>query len=344
MQWFCDCNGLVRSLISVQAEIAARKGIQVDLRRAFWTPPLTARPAFDCERAQIEELGLDPLVSLTDHEDIQAPMLLSTIPESRGIPISLEWTAPYLGSAFHLGIHNLPGMHAQQLFQELLACTAEPSRGRVCDLLQTLHSSSSVLIVLNHPLWRLSQTTQQVFLDDLQSFLGECGSYIHGFELNGLRPRKENMEVVALAARWKQIVISGGDRHGCEPNANINLTNAETFSEWVEEVRRDRCSSVLFLPQYEESRSLRLYRIFLDAIREYPLHAGGLCRWDERTFHPDSTGATRAVASLWKEPPRFLQLILAAAMVTEGSLFSKGIHSPAPRAAARFPDVAHGAR
>ncbi len=32
-------------------------------------------------------------------------------------------------------------------------------------------------------------------------------------------------------------VISGGDRHGCEPNGVINLTAARTFSEFAQEVR-----------------------------------------------------------------------------------------------------------
>jgi len=31
------------------------------------------------------------------------------------------------------------------------------------------------------------------------------------------------------------LLISGGDRHGVEPNANINLTNAVNFTEFVHE-------------------------------------------------------------------------------------------------------------
>ena len=267
-------------------------------------------------------------------------MLLGIIPETRAIPISLEWTVPYLRSVFHLGIHNLPGARAQQLSEELQACTAEPSRDRMCDLLQTLHSIPSVLVVLNHPLWKLKLTSPEVFQEDLCSFLGQCGNCIHAFEVNGLRPWEENMEVMKLATRWNQLVISGGDRHGCEPSANINLTNAASFAEWVEEIRQQRCSRVLFLPQYDESRPLRIYHTFLDAIREYPSHVEGLCRWDERTFYPDHTGEIQCVASLWREPPKFLQLILGAALLTEGSLILETVRRLAGKSSAKLAGIA----
>ena len=52
---------------------------------------------------------------------------------------------------------------------------------------------------------------------------------------------------MALAERWKLPVISGGDRHGCEPNGVINLTAARNFSEFAQEVRSDRNSVVVFL-------------------------------------------------------------------------------------------------
>ncbi len=44
------------------------------------------------------------------------------------------------------------------------------------------------------------------------------------------------------------LLISGGDRHGVEPNANINLTNATSFTEFVHEIRRQKKSNVLFMP------------------------------------------------------------------------------------------------
>jgi len=70
-------------------------GINPDYARSYWTPPLTPSLAFDLERRQIEEkLELQGLVSITDHDDIQAPMLLRTVAGSRHIPVSVEWTVP----------------------------------------------------------------------------------------------------------------------------------------------------------------------------------------------------------------------------------------------------------
>ena len=48
------------------------------------------------------------------------------------------------------------------------------------------------------------------------------------------------------------LLISGGDRHGVEPNANINLTNAASFTEFVHEIRREKKSNLLFMPQYAQ--------------------------------------------------------------------------------------------
>src|SRR5258708_3460253 len=84
-------------------------GINPDYARSYWTPPLTPSLAFDLERRQIEEkLQISGLVSITDPDDIQAPLLLRTVAASRHVPVSVEWTVPFGATAFHLGIHNLP--------------------------------------------------------------------------------------------------------------------------------------------------------------------------------------------------------------------------------------------
>jgi hypothetical protein len=79
----------------------------VDFWKGYWTPPLPPLSAFQLEREQIEnELGLNPLISLTDHDSIEAPMLLRVVPEARRVPVSLEWTLPFHDTILHLGIHN----------------------------------------------------------------------------------------------------------------------------------------------------------------------------------------------------------------------------------------------
>jgi hypothetical protein len=81
-------------------------------------------------------------------------------------------------------------------------------------------------------------------------------------------------------------VISGGDRHCLEPNANVNLTNARCFRDFVSEVRREGVSRVLFLPQYRESIASRYIEFIWQAVRNYP-DMPGRERWVDRIyFHP----------------------------------------------------------
>ena len=93
--------------------------VPVDFKKAYWTPPLTPMRAYETERNQIEELGLNSLVSLTDHDSIEAPALLRTVAETAQIPVALEWTVPFADTTFHLGIHNLPSISAQAIVADL---------------------------------------------------------------------------------------------------------------------------------------------------------------------------------------------------------------------------------
>src|ERR1700687_347675 len=54
----------------------AKTGRAMDFSRAYWRGPLCARSAHDVERLQIEGLGLRAIVSLTDHDNIEAGVLL----------------------------------------------------------------------------------------------------------------------------------------------------------------------------------------------------------------------------------------------------------------------------
>jgi hypothetical protein len=121
-----------------------------------------------------------------------------------------------------------------------------------------------------------------------------------------------------LAAKWNQVLISGGDRHACEPNANINLTRAEDFEEFISEIRNERRSTVLFMPQYEEAMGLRLYQNFLDIVREFPEFAEGRRKWDERTYHPSQTGEMVPLCKLWpNDTPKFFRKLFGAASLME---------------------------
>jgi hypothetical protein len=281
---------------------------------AYWTPPLTPKLAFDLESDQIaQKLGLMPLVSITDHDTIAAPMLLRTVASARHIPVSVEWSAPYGGDqAFHLGIHNLPSDAGTAWMKTFEEYTANPEEKKLTEILAALHGLPNVLIVFNHPMWDLYLIGAEKAKQRVQDFLTANGEFMHAFELNGLRHWQENRSVKQLARQWGKLLISGGDRHGREPNANVNLTSASSFTEFVHEIRYEDRSHVLFMPQYAQPWKHRILESTLDAIRDYPDFPQGSRYWDERVYHPDRNGVIRPAREIWAdgEAPKWVSFVI----------------------------------
>lgn len=275
-------------------------GHDIDYSRIYWTPPHAPREALALERRQLEErLGVNALVSLTDHDEIEACMQLHLLASIRPVPVSTEWTVPFGPSFIHLGIHNLPPQHARSLVAEMAEYTKQPTAARLRELLETLNSFRETLIVHNHPLWDEQGIGEAAHVEMVRTFLNVHGSQIHALELNGLRSWSENRSVSRLARETDHPVISGGDRHGCEPNANVNLTNAGSFAEFVEEIRFDGMSDVLFMPQYREATSLRYLETLWDVLRDYPEHPDRV-RWTDRVFLRQEDGTDAPASALWK--------------------------------------------
>lgn len=293
----------------------------VDFNRAYWTPPLTAERAFELEKNQIENvLGRASIVSLTDHDNIDAPLLLQATLGMESTPISLEWSVPFEGTIFHFGVHNLPPSQAQGIMADLAAHTKNPSAQQFKDLSGMLNQLPGALIVFNHPLWDLCGFGPQRHAHVLNQFLDQNMNFFHAFELNGMRNWKENRAVTRIAEQRELPIISGGDRHGCEPSAVLNLTSAATFAEFAEEIRVEQRSHVLFMPQYAEPMGIRRAQVLLDVIREYPDYPRGSRRWDDRVFHPDGTGdEIQPLSALWGTPPVFLERIFSTVRMWEDS-------------------------
>ena len=264
----------------------------VDFSRAYWTPPLTPASALRLERRQIANLSLRPLVSLTDHDNIDAGLALEDE------PISVEWTVPYERSMLHLGIHNLPPHSARSWMSLMAAHTAAPVESWLPVILDELGRIPGVLIVLNHPFWLEEGVEETDHKRALDRVLGECNHLFHAFELNGTRRWTENRAVVDLARQWSRPVISGGDRHACEPAACLNLTNATSFAEFAGEVRSGH-SVVLFMPHYRESMPARMLEAIWDILRPYPEYPGRE-RWTDRIFYRIEDGVATPLSALWK--------------------------------------------
>jgi hypothetical protein len=255
------------------------------------------------------------------------------VPSSRHIPVSVEWSAPFGQTIFHLGIHNIPSKDGMEWMKRMEAYSAAPGDQKLLAMLRELHESPQVLIVFNHPLWDLHRVGP-MHLTEVRRFIKEAGRTIHAIELNGLRHIRENRDAAQLAKETGHLVISGGDRHGLEPNANINLTSAASFTEFVEEVRVDRVSHVHFMNQYQDRWEQRILRSTLNAITDFPDFMPGWQRWDERAFHPDRNGEMRSFAELWPDgkAPRLLR----GAVQTVRLISKPGISAPLSLA---FPGV-----
>jgi hypothetical protein len=312
---YLQTHGSLKKWIDGQKAYCHRtSGISLDFERAYWTPPLCERMAMEVEEQQIAGLGLQPFVSLSDHNSIYASTLLRQSPEFARVPISTEWTVPFGRAIFHIGVHNLPAASAESCMAAMHQATAAADEQQIFRLFAEFCSIPDVLLVFNHPLWNFEKIPAPVFQYELDRFLSSANQYMHALEINGMRRHEENRAVLRLADAWDQVLISGGDRHGREPNASLNLSNATDFSEFVDEIRIGRRSTVLIMPQYGQPFAWRMYQNFTHIIADYPHHPEGRRRWDERTYHPDRAGNVVPMARLWKvDPPGFLKTIFSLA-------------------------------
>jgi len=293
---------------------------RVDFARAWWTPPLTPASALRLEREQIAALGLRPMVSLTDHDDIEGGLAVGVTADPADTPVSVEWTVPYERSIFHLGVHNIPRNAARAWMTAMVEYTKDPREAMLPAILEEFARVPGALIVLNHPFWLEEGVTEDGHKPALERILRECIGWFDAFELNGTRLWKENADTIELARTYERPVISGGDRHACEPSACINLTNAGSFAEFVAEIHTGR-SSILFMPQYREPMPQRILEASRDILRTYPEYPGRE-RWADRIFYRGEDGAAKTVAQIWQgREPRWLTSAAAAIQFLGGSRF-----------------------
>jgi hypothetical protein len=306
-------------------------GAPLDLARGWWTPPLGPHDAWRIEKSQIEDLDRNALVSLTDHDNIDAPASLQVLDECSGTPISVEWTVPFGRTFFHLGVHNLPAASARELWTGMDSYRLEPKPDRLDEILTALAAIDQVLIVFNHPLWDERGIGQAEHREIVMEFLRRFGPSLHALELNGLRPWKENSAIIALARAYQKPVISGGDRHTTEPNALLNLTNAGDFEEFVQEVR-EGWSSVLVLRQYREPYALRIVHNMIDVLRSYERHPHGWLLWSDRVFYLCHDGQTRSLTQLFgRRPPAAVGLFVGAMQLAAAPRMRRLLRGAFPR-------------
>lgn len=295
------------ALESGEARYKQLHGSALELSRAWWTPPLSPHQAWTVEVGQIEKLELNPLISLSDHDNLDAPMNLQFLERTKSVPVSVEWTVPYGGTFFHIGVHNIPGTSARRTMTALEAFTSGAKGPSLHDLFTALAADRQVLIIFNHPNWDEKGIGADAHRATVRRFAGQYGQYLHAFELNGLRPWSENRTVLDLARAFGKPVISGGDRHASEPNTLLNLTKASVFSEFVEEVR-EGISDVLITNQYLEPLPIRILQSLEEILSRRDDHAYGWKTWSDRAFYICDDGITRSLNDVWGQEPLAVRL------------------------------------
>jgi hypothetical protein len=216
---------------------------------------------------------------------------------------------------------------AARCCEEEYGARVESMDVRLLAMVRELDATPGVLVVFNHPVWDLHEVGEAAHRREVVRFIAAAGGAIHALELNGLRHAKENRQVMRLARDTGHLMISGGDRHGLEPNANVNLTNARSFREFVDEVRIERQSHVLFMEQYAKPWEGRILQSTLNAVTDFPEFIEGWQRWDERAFHPDAQGNMRSLKDLWvrERAPWPLRMAIEVVKLGRSEFFRNGL-------------------
>src|ERR1035437_3693140 len=126
-RWWHPSSGASYACISAgmgNRSISRRVPTLVDFKKGWWHPPVDPQTVLASETSQIRQvLGLRPVVSITDHDSIEAGLELQRQHSHALVPLSFEWTVPFHQGFFHLGVHNLRSESATRLFQALSAYT-----------------------------------------------------------------------------------------------------------------------------------------------------------------------------------------------------------------------------
>jgi hypothetical protein len=289
-------------------------GRPLEFAEWYWRPPVTPAMVVDSEQQNLEQrLGVPGLVSLTDHDTIEGPLALRADGRT-DVPVSFEWSVPFGGTVFHLGVHNLPPATSETMTQAMEAYTTEPPRDpsqRLGELLDALGNCPETIVVLNHPYWDLREAGQLQHDSALLTLLRAHHDRMHALELNGYRSWAENRQVLPLAQGFGLPVVGGGDRHGVAPNAIVNLTRTGTLAGFAHELRVERSSQCLVFPEYADPYVARVLQTAVDVLRPHHRHHRGQTTWAERVFI-NLDGLEHSVHSLWEREPLWLRSTLAA--------------------------------
>ncbi|HEV3510404.1 MAG TPA: hypothetical protein VGS05_01790 [Candidatus Sulfotelmatobacter sp.] len=198
-----------------------------------FNPPYTPEEVYEMEAAAAANWGFDGVhLTITDHDEFAGNLaLLGCRPDLNGrIAVSEELSLWFQGHLFHLGVNRMPESEAEETHTQIQSAARA---GRYDDLFEML-AASGCLVILNHPLVAWGPGAKAFPITDL---LSRYGWAIHALEVNGMRSREENDQVLELAKEWRKPVVGGGDSHLLVASSVLSLSRASTFKDFVDEVK-----------------------------------------------------------------------------------------------------------
>jgi hypothetical protein len=298
-------------------------GRSLDFAAWHWRPPLAPAAVVASERQHLERrLDCASLVSLTDHDTLEGPKALRRTGDA-AVPLSVEWSVPFDGTVFHLGVHAINSGRLSQVEPVLAACTAG-SRDDLGDILDWLIESPETFVVLNHPYWDLTQRGPLQHDAVLLRFMRRHRHRIHALELNGYRTWAENRRVLPLADGFGLPIVGGGDRHGRAPNSIVNVTRASCLAEFAADLRAGRPTDCLLFEEYAEPFASRLLQGARDCLaRDRQLEVGQV--WTDRVFFTSAGGEEIPLNAMWRAPWWLTGTVALTQML--GSDIARGVFS-----------------
>ena len=110
-------------------------GETLDLRRASWRPPLPPKAALALEIGQLEHMGLRPLVSLSDHDEIAACLEIGRgHPNFGRVDGSVSFhVLPCRGTQHSCrALASATGVHSASFGAQAFGCSVRPARAEGC--------------------------------------------------------------------------------------------------------------------------------------------------------------------------------------------------------------------
>jgi hypothetical protein len=103
----------------------------------------------------------------------------------------------------------------------------------------------------------------------------------------------------------------------------LNLTNASTFDEFVDEVRYGGLSTAVVMPEYREHPATRVLEVVSDVLRNDHQAEPGQQRWSERVFVIREDGRHQTLAEFWGSHPPVLVRIGVNVAAALGSVAAR---------------------